>query len=107
MKCDLHLHTTASDGRLKPTEIIRLANEKQVQIAAITDHDTVAGIEEALTEADRIHAIKVIPGVEINTDLPTGELHVLGYFIDFTNRELISSLEKIQESRVGRARKMV
>jgi predicted metal-dependent phosphoesterase TrpH len=107
LKCDLHLHTTASDGRLKPTEIIRLANEKQVQIAAITDHDTVAGIEEALTEADRIHAIKVIPGVEINTDLPTGELHVLGYFIDFTNRELISSLEKIQESRVGRARKMV
>ena len=107
MKCDLHLHTTASDGRLKPAEIVRLAVKKQVEIAAITDHDTVSGIEEALVEASIIPRIKIIPGVEINTDLATGELHVLGYFIDYTNREFIATMEKIQESRVGRARKMV
>lgn len=107
MKYDLHLHTTASDGRLSPAELVNLARAKGLSIIAVTDHDSVGGIKEALEEAGHSPKITVIPGVEINTDLATGELHILGYFIDFLDRDLIAALEKIRESRVGRAQKMV
>lgn len=107
MTYDLHLHTTASDGRLNPDEIVRLAVEKGIAVIAITDHDSVGGVEDAIKESQKFPQIKVVPGVEINTDLPSGELHVLGYFIDYKDPVLINSLEKIRESRVGRAQKMV
>lgn len=107
MKYDLHLHTTASDGRLTPAELVRLAKSKGLQIISITDHDTVNGIEEALKEAESLSGIYVIPGVEINTDLASGELHILGYFLDFQDSELDASLEKIRKSRIGRAKEMV
>lgn len=107
MKYDLHLHTTASDGRLTPTEIVKLAKSRGLKVIAITDHDSIGGIQEALNEAQKSPSIIVIPAVEINTDLATGELHVLGYFINYIDKELASALEKIRESRVGRAEKMV
>ncbi|RPJ60487.1 MAG: PHP domain-containing protein [Dehalococcoidia bacterium] len=107
MKYDLHLHTTGSDGRLTPTELVRLARTRGLEVIAVTDHDSVGGVKEALEEASRVPQITIIPGVEINTDLPTGELHVLGYFIDYTDKDLLVSLGKIRESRVGRAEKMV
>ncbi|MBN1375208.1 MAG: PHP domain-containing protein [Dehalococcoidia bacterium] len=107
MKYDLHLHTTGSDGRLTPTEIIKLAKSRGLKVIAVTDHDSIGGIQEALREAYKAPSIIVIPGVEINTDLSTGELHVLGYFINYTDKDLASSLAKIRESRVGRAEKMV
>jgi 3',5'-nucleoside bisphosphate phosphatase len=107
LKYDLHLHTTGSDGRLTPTELVKLARTRGLKVIAVTDHDSVGGIDEALKEARNEPQITVIPGVEINTDLASGELHVLGYFIDYGSPDLIVSLEKIRESRVGRAEKMV
>ena len=107
MKSDLHLHTTASDGRLTPSELVALALERGLEVISVTDHDSVGGVEEAVAAAGRSGKITVIPGVEINTDLATGELHVLGYFIDYTDEDLVASLANIRESRVGRAQKMV
>ncbi|MCX5997047.1 MAG: PHP domain-containing protein [Chloroflexi bacterium] len=107
MKYDLHLHTTASDGRLSPSALVNLARERGLEVIAITDHDSVGGISEALETANQGPGIVVIPGVEINTDLASGELHMLGYFIDYRDADLAQALEKIRESRVGRAQKMV
>jgi len=107
LKYDLHLHTTGSDGRLTPTELVKLARTRGLKIIAVTDHDSVGGIDEAIKEALNEPPITIIPGVEINTDLASGELHVLGYFINYVDPELVASLGKIRESRVGRAEKMV
>lgn len=107
MKYDLHLHTTASDGRLNPAALVELARARGLEIIAVTDHDSVGGISEALEEAGRGARITVIPGVEINTDLPSGELHILGYFIEYRDADLAQALRKIRDSRVGRAQKMV
>ncbi|MGD0855850.1 MAG: PHP domain-containing protein [Dehalococcoidia bacterium] len=107
MKYDLHLHTTGSDGRLTPTELVELARTRGLKVIAVTDHDSVGGIDEAIKEALNEPPVTIIPGVEINTDLASGELHVLGYFINYVDPELVVSLGKIRESRVGRAEKMV
>ncbi len=107
MKYDLHLHTTGSDGRLTPTELVKLARSRGLKVIAVTDHDSVGGIDEAIKEALNEPPVTIIPGVEINTDLASGELHVLGYFINYIDPELVVSLGKIRESRVGRAEKMV
>ena len=106
-KVDLHVHTTASDGRYTPTEIVRRAAKSGLAVLAITDHDTVDGIPEALDAAREFPELEVIPGVEINTDVPTGEAHVLGYFIDYTHPELLSVLRDMRASRQERAQKMV
>jgi hypothetical protein len=87
--------------------VVGLARTRGLEIIAITDHDSVSGINEALREAANSPRLKVIQGVEINTDLASGELHVLGYFIDYVDKDLVISLEKIRESRVGRAQKML
>ncbi|MFA5064184.1 MAG: PHP domain-containing protein [Dehalococcoidia bacterium] len=107
MRFDLHLHTTGSDGRLTPSEMVTLAAERGLEVLSITDHDSVSGVSGALAAAAGVKKLTVVPGVEINTDLATGELHVLGYFINYEDEELVASLAKIRESRVGRAQKMV
>jgi len=107
LKYDLHLHTTASDGRLTPSQMVALAKDRGLEVISITDHDSVSGVDEALAAAGSGGKITVVPGVEINTDLATGELHVLGYFIDYKDGDLVAALAKIRESRVGRAQKML
>ena len=107
MKADLHLHTTASDGRLEPAEIVRLAVKVGLDVIAITDHDTIAGIAPALAIAKDFPSLTVIPGVEINTDVPRGEVHVLGYFIDYTDQEFAVVLQGLCDSRRERALKML
>jgi len=107
VKADLHLHTTASDGRLEPNEIVGLAAKAGLDVIAITDHDTVDGVAPALAAAQALASLTVIPGVEINTDVPRGEVHVLGYFIDFTDRKLADNLQRLRASRQGRAQKMI
>jgi 3',5'-nucleoside bisphosphate phosphatase len=104
---DLHIHTTVSDGCFSPTEIVYKAIDLGLRVISITDHDTVNGIPEALNSAQDFPGLLVIPGVEISTDVPQGEIHVLGYFIDYTNPLLIMKLEQMRNSRVERARKMV
>ncbi|OGN90274.1 MAG: phosphatase [Chloroflexi bacterium RBG_13_46_9] len=104
---DLHIHTTASDGKFSPSEIVNKAGQLGLRVIAITDHDTVEGIPAALETSKQYPALRVIPGVELSTDVPEGEIHVLGYFIDYMDAEFRVSLETMRDSRVGRARKMV
>lgn len=106
-RVDLHLHTTASDGRLSAGELVQIAAEQGVGVIAITDHDTVASIEPALFASECFPYVRVIPGVEINTDVSAGEVHILGYFIDYKDETLLKSLTDLRNSRITRARKMV
>ena len=107
MKVDLHIHTTASDGRLTPEEVVRIAAKQGLSVIAITDHDSLAGIEPALLAAESVPSLRVIPGLEINTDTPNDEVHILGYFIDYRNKGLNQTLERLRDSRESRARKIV
>src|SRR5512143_2697284 len=106
-KVDLHIHTTASDGAYSPEEVVRLAWRHGLIHIAITDHDSVDGVIPAQQAAAGIDGLNVIAGVEINTDIPSGELHILGYFIDPLNPKLTGTLRRLRVSRVERAEKMV
>jgi len=106
-KADLHIHSTASDGRFTPEEIVRKAAGLGLTVIALTDHDSVDGIDAALRAARAFPGLRVIPAVEINTDVPHGEAHILGYFIDYNSRELQDTLQRLRQSREGRARGMV
>lgn len=104
---DLHLHTTASDGRLEPKDIVSLAHKVGLDVIAITDHDTVNGVKPALDAAQSLPSLIVIPGIEINTDVPHGEVHILGYFVDYADRKLAVTLQKLRSSRQERAQQMI
>ncbi|MBI2849489.1 MAG: PHP domain-containing protein [Chloroflexi bacterium] len=106
-KVDLHLHSCISDGKYTPPELVAKAAGAGLTVIALTDHDNVDGIAPALEAAKKFPQLKVIPGVEISTDEPEGEVHMLGYFIDYTNPELLASLVKSRDSRYGRAQEMV
>ena len=86
---DLHSHTTASDGALPPRELVRLAVRQGVRVLAITDHDSTDGLAEAMDEAAKHPPLEIVPGLEINCDVPAGpsggaaEVHVLGYCVDW------------------------
>lgn len=107
MKADLHLHTTASDGRLSPQELVQRAGHLGLEVIAITDHDSVAGIPSALAAAKSFPNLLVIPGVEIDTDIPDHDVHILGYFMDYRNIEFANTLERLRNSRYERGQKMV
>lgn len=95
---DLHVHSTASDGQYSPSEIIYLASQVGLSAVALTDHDTVAGIEEAEKAAKRI-GIRFIPGIEISVKAPVKELHILGYGIDVNNVSLQAMCKQFQHFR--------
>jgi predicted metal-dependent phosphoesterase TrpH len=107
MRADLHLHTMASDGLLSPAEMVRLAASKGLDVISITDHDTVDGIKSSLKAGAAYPALVIIPGVELSTDVPHGEVHMLGYFIDYTDRQFNQELQKMRDSRKNRAEKMI
>lgn len=100
-RIDLHLHTTHSDGSLSPTEVVRLAHKAKVTTLAITDHDIVSGIPEAI-EAGTELGIDVIPGVEISSRLGNSELHILGYCVNWQDPELNQRLATLRTSRHSR-----
>jgi predicted metal-dependent phosphoesterase TrpH len=106
-KVDLHIHSTASDGRYSPQEIVRKAAGLGLEVIALADHDSVDGIAPALEEARKLNRLQFIPAVEVSTDVPSGEVHILGYFIDYTSEELAAALERFRYSREGRAQGMV
>lgn len=108
MMYDLHVHSTASDGILTPAEVLLRAVEIGLRGIAITDHDTVSGIEEAhnFMTAHKI-SLQFIPGIELNTEVDDNEVHVLGYYIDYHNSRLLNRLQEIKEARWERAKKMV
>ena len=104
---DLHLHTTASDGRLTPTELVRLVAERGLQTVAITDHDTTEGLAEAFQAASAYPQLRIIPGIELSIDLSGADVHLLGYFIDPGHSDLQETLARYRLGRVERARQMV
>lgn len=106
MKADLHVHTTASDGRLAPEEVMTAAAAADLSHIAITDHDTLDGLAAIMTRP-AASAPVLIPGIEFSTDLPANEVHVLGYYIDPANGELRRQLKLITEDRTDRAERMV
>jgi len=106
-RADLHIHSTASDGRLTPADIVREAAKRGLTFIALADHDTVDGIAPAQAAAQAFPGLKVIPCVEISTDIPHDEVHVLGYFIDYTDHELRATLDRFKNSRLRRAQGMV
>lgn len=107
MKVDLHTHTTASDGVLTPSQLVAQAARRGLGVLAITDHDSTEGIAEALEAARDYPSLTVIPGVELSTDVPRGEVHILGFYIDYSNESFQARLEAMRHSRVDRARRMV
>lgn len=106
-RADLHIHTTASDGSLTPSQVVDAAVDASLACVAITDHDTVDGVPEAL-EAGRVRGVDVVPGVEISTTYGSlSEVHVLGYFVDHLAAPLLDALRTLKNARFERGRKMV
>ncbi len=103
---DLHLHTNCSDGTLSPRELVALAKKNRVSAIAVVDHDTVDGLEEALS-CGREAGVEVIPGIELTSELDGTEIHMLGYYIDHTQPALLRTLSFLQEARRARIYKMV
>ena len=106
-RADLHTHSTFSDGLLTPTQLIDLAYRRGVRVMALTDHDTTEGLPEALTAAAGHPDLTLIPGIEMSTDVPGSEVHILGHFIDWRDEDFQRQLVNLRESRLGRARRMV
>ncbi|WP_349239062.1 PHP domain-containing protein [Petroclostridium sp. X23] len=97
---DLHVHTTASDGSMTPSEVVRYAAKKDLSAIAITDHDTIAGVEEAYIVGNKV-GVEVISGIEISVH-DKQELHILGYFVDLHSNELNITLDRLKEYREKR-----
>ena len=113
---DLHVHSTFSDGTFTPAQLVDYAMEKGLTAFALTDHDTVDGLPEALSyarelretlpEAERARVPEIVPGIELSTDEDGSEVHVVGLFIDYQSHEFSQYLKEFLESRDNRNRKM-
>jgi predicted metal-dependent phosphoesterase TrpH len=106
-RADLHTHSTYSDGLLTPTELVERAASRGLEVLALTDHDCTDGIAEALEAAQKYPQLLLIPGVELSTDVPQEEVHVLGYFLDWQNASFQDRLQHLRRSRLERGEKML
>jgi predicted metal-dependent phosphoesterase TrpH len=106
MPIDLHMHTNRSDGSHDPAELVEYAGGRGVEVMAITDHDTMAGVPEAVA-AGRAVGVRVIPGIELSIKVPHGSMHLLGYFTEPAPEPLAGLIAGFGEKRVQRARDMV
>ncbi|MVX62142.1 PHP domain-containing protein [Clostridium chromiireducens] len=108
LKVDFHVHTTSSDGTLSPKEVVQRAHKNNVRYLAITDHDTLTGLSEAIEESFK-HDVVVIPGIELSTQHNNESIHILGFFKDdnFKNDNLAKELDNIKNHRIVRAKKMI
>lgn len=107
-KVDFHVHTNASDGIISPKDVVDRAYKNGVSILAITDHDTVNGLPEAINEA-KIKDIKLIPAVEFSCNHNNESIHLLGFFKDdsYKSKEFLEILDSIKRRRILRAEEMV
>lgn len=107
---DLHVHSNCSDGSCTPEELVELAIQNDLVAFALTDHDTVEGVERAMKAAEERH-IQVIPGVELSCEYEISpsrkkEIHILGYNLDYNQPELCETLDAVAKERDDRNRKM-
>ena len=103
---DLHVHSSASDGTLTPSQVVALAEEKKLKAFALTDHDTTAGLEEALLAAEDT-SVEVIPGIELSTTWLGRDVHIVGLDIDYKNYYFQETLSRFQDSREIRNEKIM
>jgi len=103
---DLHTHSLRSDGALSPADLIRRAADRGVSVLSLSDHDTLAGVAEAVAAGDAL-GVRVIPASELNTESEWGDAHVLGYFIDPADQPLEARLRWLRENRGRRIELMV
>jgi len=103
---DMHVHTTASDGQLSPVEVVDYAISKGLSGVAITDHDTINGLQDAISYG-KLKGVIIIPGIELSTEYEGEEIHILGYKIDYANQELLETLNILKNERSHRAKKII
>ena len=103
---DLHAHTVHSDGSLTSCALLKKAKDVGIGLISITDHDSVSGLNEAENCSKEI-GIEFVPGIEITSSYKRFQLHFLGFFFDYTNRDFISQLEDLRDARVSRARRII
>ena len=109
-KIDLHMHTTLSDGRLTPPELVDLLDRQGVSVAAVTDHDSTEGLDAAMAAAEQYPGLRLIAGIEISADHPSddkSDVHVLGYFLDYHDAEFQRRLRSFRDDREDRGRRIV
>lgn len=106
MKLDLHTHSQASDGRAAPREVVRAAEAGGLDVVALADHDTVAGVPEARAAARGSHLL-VVPALEISTREPEAEFHILGYFVDPDSPAMLGHQERAADRRTERMHAMI
>ena len=102
---DLHCHSTFSDGSLTPEQLIAEAAKIGLAALALTDHDTTAGVPRFLAAAAAT-AVRAVPGVELSVDCSSGVMHMLGYWMDLANPELVRQMDWIRDGRAMRNRAM-
>jgi predicted metal-dependent phosphoesterase TrpH len=106
-KVDLHTHSTASDGTFSPSELVDLAIERGLSAIALTDHDTVDGLEEAISHGKEHYPdFEVVPGIEYSTVRNGRDVHVVGLYIDYKNDEYRANLQRFIDSRTERNKKI-
>ncbi len=105
LNADLHSHSRYSDGRLTPAELVQRAHANGVELFALTDHDEVAGLDEAVAEAARV-GLPFVPGVEVSVTWGAQTVHVVGLSIDYRNPELVAGLAETRGGRDRRAQAM-
>ncbi len=105
LNIDLHMHSTASDGMLSPTELVNLCSENKVQVMALTDHDTTEGLDEAKVAAEE-KGIQLIAGVEFSASWENKVLHIIGLNLDTENSNLIDALNALKQQRLNRAERI-
>lgn len=103
---DLHTHTIHSDGTFSPRGLIELAAERGLDVVAVTDHDSMEGLDEARTAAPEL-GVEVVPGIEFSTILSGEGVHILCYFMDPSDPELRGELLRLRADRLRRAERMV
>ena len=107
VEVDLHLHTTASDGTLTPTQLIEQIGHTNLRVVAITDHDSTEGVDEAMEAAKKFPTLTVIPGIEFGSEIGESELHLLGLFVDHHAAPLQAALQRFRDQRIEAAQLMV
>lgn len=103
---DLHVHSNASDGTLTPTEVVKLAIEKDLAAIALSDHDTVKGVAEAV-QAAKGSDLQVIPATELSCYYHGVEIHILGLFVDYKNEHFLTELDRLEQARYQRNLDMI
>ncbi len=103
---DLHTHSSFSDGTFTPPELVRLASSRDLDVVALTDHDTTAGLDEALATGAEV-GVEVVPGVELSAEYEQTSVHVLCYWMDIADEPLQRELQRLHDERFRRGELMV